>query len=247
MDCAKPKKMLLTKFMLIVVIDRHVRTRWLIRRGSKILRREKKKKSSSRVSSKKKKKIKKKKDKETKKEKENTKDQIKNAGEIRNISSLAHDNRRSIPRSSGKLRKCIFKDTYDRKLMLGLYLYLYRTDDAAKNSSQLFINKMRVSRTQIIISIKISLFLISGNSTPKVRLLKLRLRYLDGTPLAGLTSPVGVRGRELDPFTGVPSRFPETLLCLLDVGVFPVVLTAVLRGIRLTFVDSSLKKKEKTI
>lgn len=63
---------------------------------------------------------------------------------------------------------------------------------------------------------------------------------LDGTPLAGLTSPVGVRGRELDPFTGVPSRFPETLLCLLDVGVFPVVLTAVLRGIRLTFVDSSV-------
>lgn len=70
------------------------------------------------------------------------------------------------------------------------------------------------------------------------------LRYLDGTPLAGLTSPVGVRGRELDPFTGVPSRFPETLLCLLDVGVFPVVLTAVLRGIRLTFVDSSLRRKE---
>lgn len=70
------------------------------------------------------------------------------------------------------------------------------------------------------------------------------LRYLDGTPLAGLTSPVGVRGRELDPFTGVPSRFPETLLCLLDVGVFPVVLTAVLRGIRLTFVDSSSKKKK---
>lgn len=69
MDCAKPKKMLLTKFMLIVVIDRHVRTRWLIRRGSKILRREKKKKSSSRVSSKKKKKIKKKKIKKQKKKK----------------------------------------------------------------------------------------------------------------------------------------------------------------------------------
>lgn len=63
---------------------------------------------------------------------------------------------------------------------------------------------------------------------------------LAGTPLAGLTRPVGVRGRELEPFTGVPSLFPETLLCLLEVGVFPVVLTAVLRGIRLRLLESSV-------
>lgn len=50
---------------------------------------------------------------------------------------------------------------------------------------------------------------------------------------------MGVRGRELEPFTGVPSLLPETLLCLLDVGVFPVVLTVVLRGIRLRLVESS--------
>lgn len=61
---------------------------------------------------------------------------------------------------------------------------------------------------------------------------------LAGTPLAGLTRPVGVRGRELEPFTD--KRFPDTLLCLLEVGVFPVVLTAVLRGMRLTFVESVL-------
>lgn len=48
---------------------------------------------------------------------------------------------------------------------------------------------------------------------------------------------MGVRGRELEPFTD--KRFPDTLLCLLEVGVFPVVLTAVLRGMRLTFVESS--------
>ena len=61
---------------------------------------------------------------------------------------------------------------------------------------------------------------------------------LAGTPLAGLTRPVGVRGRELEPFTD--KRFPDTLLCLLEVGVLPVVLTAVLRGMRLTFVESSV-------
>lgn len=61
---------------------------------------------------------------------------------------------------------------------------------------------------------------------------------LAGTPLAGLTKPVGVRGRELEPFTD--KRFPETLLCLLDEGVFPVVLIAVLRGIRLKLVESSV-------
>lgn len=67
---------------------------------------------------------------------------------------------------------------------------------------------------------------------------------LDGTPLAGLTRPVGVLGRELEPFTGVPSLFPDTLLCLLEVGVFPVVLTVVLRGMRLRFVESSANKTE---
>jgi hypothetical protein len=36
---------------------------------------------------------------------------------------------------------------------------------------------------------------------------------LVGTPLAGLISPVGVRGREVDdPFTGAPNFRPETLL-----------------------------------
>lgn len=62
---------------------------------------------------------------------------------------------------------------------------------------------------------------------------------LPDTPLAGLTRPVGVLGRELDPFTGVPSFFPDMLLCLLEVGVVPVVLVAVLRGMRLRFVESS--------
>lgn len=50
---------------------------------------------------------------------------------------------------------------------------------------------------------------------------------------------MGVRGRELEPFTGVPNLFPETLLCLLEVGVFPDVLTAVLRGMRLRLMESS--------
>lgn len=59
-----------------------------------------------------------------------------------------------------------------------------------------------------------------------------------GTPLAGLTSPVGVRGRELEPFTGAANRLPETLLWRLDVGVLPVVPT-VLRGIRLGVPESS--------
>lgn len=77
------------------------------------------------------------------------------------------------------------------------------------------------------------------------------LEPLDGvlvladTPLAGLTSPVGVLGRELDPFEGVPSLFPDTLLCLLEVGVFPVVLlTVVLRGMRLRFVESSVLSRD---
>lgn len=59
-------------------------------------------------------------------------------------------------------------------------------------------------------------------------------------PLAGLTRPVGVRGLELAPLTGVPNRLPEMLLCLLDVGVLPVVPTAVLRGMRLGVPASSV-------
>lgn len=62
---------------------------------------------------------------------------------------------------------------------------------------------------------------------------------LDGTPLAGLERPVGVRGLELDPFIGAPSFFPDMLLCRLEVGVLPVVLM-VLRGIRLGVVESSV-------
>lgn len=57
---------------------------------------------------------------------------------------------------------------------------------------------------------------------------------------------MGVRGRELEPFTD--KRFPDTLLCLLEVGVFPVVLTAVLRGMRLTLVESSeINRNTKTV
>ena len=66
------------------------------------------------------------------------------------------------------------------------------------------------------------------------------LTNLVGTPLAGLASPVGVRGRELEPFVGAANRLPEMLLCRLDVGVLPVVPT-VLRGIRLGVPDSSVQ------
>lgn len=67
------------------------------------------------------------------------------------------------------------------------------------------------------------------------------VRVLDvALPLAGLTRPVGVRGLELAPLTGVPNRLPEMLLCLLDVGVLPVVPTAVLRGMRLGVPASSV-------
>jgi hypothetical protein len=61
---------------------------------------------------------------------------------------------------------------------------------------------------------------------------------LEGTPLAGLINPVGVRGRELEPFTGVASLLPDMLLCLLDVGVLPEPMM-VLRGIRLGVESSS--------
>lgn len=65
-----------------------------------------------------------------------------------------------------------------------------------------------------------------------------RTTNLEGTPLAGLINPVGVRGRELEPFTGVASFLPDTLLCLLDVGVLPEPIT-VLRGMRLGVLESS--------
>lgn len=64
---------------------------------------------------------------------------------------------------------------------------------------------------------------------------------LEGTPLAGLINPVGVRGRELEPFIGVVSFLPETLLCLLDVGVLPEPPMIVLRGMRLGVHESSIK------
>lgn len=67
------------------------------------------------------------------------------------------------------------------------------------------------------------------------------VRVLDvALPLAGLTKPVGVRGLELAPLTGVPNRLPEMLLCLLDVGVVAVVPKAVLRGMRLGVPASSV-------
>ena len=62
---------------------------------------------------------------------------------------------------------------------------------------------------------------------------------LEGTPLAGLINPVGVRGRELEPFTGVVSFLPDMLLCLLDVGVLLEPPTTVLRGMRLGVHESS--------
>lgn len=62
---------------------------------------------------------------------------------------------------------------------------------------------------------------------------------LEVDPLAGLTRPVGVRGRELEPFIGVPNFFPEMLLCRLDVGVLPVVPTVRL-GMRLGVAESSV-------
>lgn len=64
--------------------------------------------------------------------------------------------------------------------------------------------------------------------------------YLEGTPLAGLINPVGVRGRELEPFIGV-SFLPDTLLCLLDVGVLPEPPMTVLRGMRLGVHESSAR------
>lgn len=66
----------------------------------------------------------------------------------------------------------------------------------------------------------------------------LQATYLEGTPLAGLINPVGVRGRELEPFTGVASFLPDMLLCLLDVGVLPEPVR-VLRGMRLGVHESS--------
>lgn len=68
----------------------------------------------------------------------------------------------------------------------------------------------------------------------------LRTTNLEGTPLAGLINPVGVRGLELDPFIGVVSFLPDTLLCLLDVGVLPEPMM-VLRGMRLGVHESSAK------
>jgi len=68
----------------------------------------------------------------------------------------------------------------------------------------------------------------------------LRITNLEGTPLAGLINPVGVRGLELDPFIGVVSFLPDTLLCLLDVGVLPEPMI-VLRGMRLGVHESSAK------
>lgn len=65
------------------------------------------------------------------------------------------------------------------------------------------------------------------------------VRILEGTPLAGLINPVGVRGRELEPFIGVVSFLPDMLLCLLDVGVLPEPPTTVLRGMRLGVESSS--------
>lgn len=65
---------------------------------------------------------------------------------------------------------------------------------------------------------------------------------LDGTPLAGLIKPVGVRGRELEPFIGVVSFLPDILLCLLDVGVLPEPVTTVLRGMRLGVHESSARR-----
>lgn len=67
----------------------------------------------------------------------------------------------------------------------------------------------------------------------------LKATNLEGTPLAGLINPVGVRGRELEPFIGVVSFLPDTLLCLLDVGVLPEPPTMVLRGMRLGVHESS--------
>lgn len=64
---------------------------------------------------------------------------------------------------------------------------------------------------------------------------------LEGTPLAGLINPVGVRGRELEPFIGVVNFLPDTLLCLLDVGVLPEPPMIVLRGMRLGVHESSAR------
>lgn len=72
----------------------------------------------------------------------------------------------------------------------------------------------------------------------------LRSTNLEGTPLAGLINPVGVRGRELEPFIGVVSFLPDTLLCLLDVGVLPEPPTMVLRGIRLGVHESSAMRSD---
>lgn len=69
---------------------------------------------------------------------------------------------------------------------------------------------------------------------------------LEDTPLAGLISPVGVRGRELEPFIGVVSFLrPDMLLCLLDVGVLPEPPTTVLRGMRLGVHESSVTRSER--
>lgn len=69
-------------------------------------------------------------------------------------------------------------------------------------------------------------------------MVKCKKTNLEVDPLAGLTRPVGVRGRELEPFIGVPNFFPEMLLCRLDVGVLPVVPTVRL-GMRLGVAESS--------
>lgn len=49
-----------------------------------------------------------------------------------------------------------------------------------------------------------------------------------------------MRGRELDPFTGVVSFLPDILLCLLDVGVVLDPPITVLRGMRLGVHESSV-------
>lgn len=72
----------------------------------------------------------------------------------------------------------------------------------------------------------------------------MRTTNLEGTPLAGLINPVGVRGRELEPFIGVASFLPDILLCLLDVGVLPEPIAA-LRGMRLGVQESSTIKSDR--
>lgn len=131
--------------------------------------------------------------------------------------------------------KCeIAHNTYIRSSLIYVYISTMRIDDATKSSR---FDKMRVSWPQVNFHI-FSFFRWTHWETESID------TNLAGTPLAGLTKPVGVRGRELEPFTD--KRFPETLLCLLDEGVFPVVLIAVLRGIRLTLVESSEMKWIKT-